>query len=86
MPHEEVRVANDANGAGSGVSRGKRLWSEESRPARAACLYVMRSAHGPDKSGETLSERPFPASEASISRSRSTLSQIPNYIVTNKIK
>jgi len=45
----------------------KRRWREESKPAREVCFYVMRSAHRPDKSGEMLSEHPFPTAEASIS-------------------
>jgi hypothetical protein len=39
----------------------------EGRPAREACFYVMMLVHGPDKSSEAPSERPFPAVEASIS-------------------
>jgi hypothetical protein len=47
--------------------RGKETIEGEDRPARAAWLYVMRSVHGPDKSGKRLSEHPFSASGASIS-------------------
>jgi hypothetical protein len=40
---------------------------EEDRPARKAWFYAMVIVHGPNKSSESPSEHPFPASEASIS-------------------
>jgi len=46
---------------------GKRDEEEESKPARKACFYVIRSAYGLNKSGEMLSKHLFPAAEASIS-------------------
>jgi hypothetical protein len=58
------------------VLGGRRLWRGD-RPARAAWLYVMRLVHGPDKSGERLSERPISALGASISWCSSTLTHIP---------
>ena len=51
----------------SKVERAKGRWREDSRPAREAWFYVVRSAHRPNKSSEPLSEPLFPTSEASIS-------------------
>ena len=40
---------------------------EEDRTARKGWFYVVVLVHGPNKSGEALSEPPFPASEAATS-------------------
>lgn len=64
-----------------GDVESKGRWREESRPAREAWFYVVRSAHGPNKSSEALSEHPFPALDASISRCSSTLFEIPRSIL-----
>jgi hypothetical protein len=60
---------------------GKETMKGEDRPVRAACLYATESMHGPYKSGEMLSERPIPASGASVSRCSDTEKQITRLII-----